>query len=644
MKYVKFLKYLVSAACVYMSAGCTTTVYEFPDNGMPGDQFGPGGMMGDGSVSDDGDVPSFTPDMSVWNGEMADDADKDAVGTDDGLYHEVNTFDNKIVVTYDGKSAKVDCPDSRVQVHIDGAYVTLDLKTNSVANTEIELKGKSDDGGLKIYGDKKFKLSLSGVELASQRGPAINNQCKKRVFVALAAGTTNNITDVDSYTEDPYYLDSADSEDRKGCLFSEGTLVMSGNGVLIVSGKCKHAIATDKSFVVRPGTTIVIKEAAKNGIHVKGDSDDEAGFTMMGGLIYANIGAEAGKCIKSDMNVDIKGGQLMLNTTGDAIYEADEQDTSSAAGIKTDASILISGGRHFIRSSGSGGKGLNADGEINISGGETNVHTSGEKYTYTTDVDASPKGVKADGDINISGGVVNISVVGKNDGAEGLESKAVMTISGGETYVYAYDDAVNAKTAINVTGGKLYAYSCNNDGIDSNGTLTVSDGVVIATGTSAPESGIDVDSTDWFKIDGGTVLAVGGTLMAPPSSGSLQPCVSYSGMSATKGTVIAVSDASKVLLSLALPRSVNGANFLFSCPGIKTGNAYDISSGGSVSDCSLSWNGWCDGGVLNGGTSVETFTPEATITSIGNGMNGGFGGGPGGGMPGGNMPDEPFGK
>ena len=64
------------------------------------------------------------------------------------------------------------------------------MLTHSVKNVEIVVSGKSDDGQLKIYGEKKFKLTLSGVELTSSKGPAINDQCKKLACVHLTEGTT----------------------------------------------------------------------------------------------------------------------------------------------------------------------------------------------------------------------------------------------------------------------------------------------------------------------------------------------------------------------------------------------------------------------------------------------------------------------
>lgn len=625
MNAYKIMRHLLLIACWAACFACTPSNDDF----LMDD---PGGMPGNGSSSDDGTAPDFDPTITRWEGEKADDAGSDLVGTDADFYHEANDFSGTVTITYNGSSASVECSDDKIITHTTGAYVTVDMKTNSVSGVEIILKGKSQDGGLKIYGEKKFKLSLNGVELTSQRGPAINSQCKKRIFVHLHEETTNYLTDAASYTDDPYYLDSSVSEDRKGCFFSEGNLLFSGTGVLVVAGKYKHAVVTDGYFWMRPGVTIAVTEAAKNGIHVKGDTDDNIGVYIKGGLVYANISATAGKGIKTDLDAVVAGGKLLLNTSGNAEYDADEKDTSSSAGIKSDGSITISGGTHTLKSTGTGGKGLNADTDITILGGETTITTTGGKYTYSSSLTSSPKGAKADGNVTVSGGKLNISVTGKSDGSEGLESKATMTVSGGEFFVYAYDDAINAASVLNITGGKVYAYASNNDGIDSNGTLLISGGLVIASGTSSPEGGIDVDNTSRFKIDGGIVISSGGSLQSNPSSASAQRCVAYNGITISKGQKVAVLDASsKTVLTFEFPRTMSNASFFFSCPDITANASYTISSDGALSGYTESWNGWYNGGTWSGGTQLTSFTSSAVVTSIGSSSGGPGGGGrPGG--------------
>ncbi|MDE6632080.1 MAG: carbohydrate-binding domain-containing protein, partial [Muribaculaceae bacterium] len=364
MKQKTFILTMVSVLAL---ASCSNNEPNYPA-GPP--EWGNGPDM---PGNDNGNTPDFDTQILPYQGQTATDADKDIVGTDEDIFWEANKFKNKVTITYSGENASVETDCEDILSNINGSHVVIDMLTNSVSGVEINVSGKSDNGSLKIYGEKKTLINLNGVELTSQNGPAINNQCKKRLFVNLASGSVNKLTDASRYSDDSYYLDgnSSDNEDRKGCFFSEGNLIFSGTGSLIVAGKQKHGIASDGYMYVRPGVTIAVTEAAKNAIHIKGDKSDDIGVIIAGGLIYTLSESEAGKGIKTDYHVDVRGGQLDLNTKGDAIYDADENDTSSAAGIKTDGNVIISGGTISIKSCGTGGKGINADGNLNVTGGET---------------------------------------------------------------------------------------------------------------------------------------------------------------------------------------------------------------------------------------------------------------------------------
>lgn len=605
-------------------AGCEKDSWpddmEFPGTGIPGD--------GEGSA------PEFDPAISSWNGEKADDAASDKVDPANAdIYHEANTFTEKVVVSYSDKEATVTVAEgSKVNCSVSGTYVVIDMLTNSVKDVDIIASGKCSDGQLKIYGNKKFMLTLDGLDLTCSKGPAINDQCKKRVFVHLPAGTDNSLTDATSYSDEPYYLNGAnpDDEDRKGCFFSEGNMIFSGTGVLRVAGKYRHGIATDGYMWMRPGVTLVVTEAAKNAVHVKGDSGDGIGFHMAGGLLYTNVASLAGKGIKTDLDAVIAGGQLMLNQSGDATYDESEKDTSSASGIKTDGNVVISGGTHIIKSTGTGGKGINSDGTIQISGGTTTVTTSGEAYYKSANITSSPKGVKAEGDITITDGTLNIAVTGsgKYGSPEGLESKSVLTIDGGTVYSYATDDAINAINGLSINGGYIYAYSVSNDGIDSNGYLHINGGVVIANGGTAPEEAIDCDNSSKYLINGGTVIGIGGNCMQAPSSSSKQQVAIYNGLSLSKGDVIAIINASGTPLSTyEIPRGMSRMTLTFSSPDMKSGETYTISSGGKLNNPVSQWNGWYNGGSWTDGKSIGTFTMSSTVTVIGSGNMGGHGGG-----------------
>lgn len=627
---MKQKKHLLTLLSAFALVACSTNEPPFPDKDP--DLGGVPGIPG----NDDGNRPDFDTQILPYQGETASDADKDIVGSDEDIFWEVNNFKNRVSVTFSGEKATVttDCTD--VITRTEGANVVIDMLTNSVSGVQIDINGKSDNGSLKIYGEKKILLNLNGVELTSKTGPAINNQCKKRLFVNLAEGSVNRLTDNTVYADDSFYINgnTAADEDRKGCLFSEGNLIFSGAGSLIVAGKQKHGIASDGYMYVRPGVTIAVTEAVKNAIHIKGDKTDNIGVIIAGGYIYTLSEGEAGKGIKTDYHVEVRGGKLDLNTKREAIYDADENDTSSAAGINTDGNVTVAGGTISIKSTGTGGKGINADGVINFTGGETTVVTTGGKYVYNSalDLDSSPKGIKADGDITIDDGTVNIMVAGASDGSEGLESKANLTVNGGNIYVYAYDDAINAKSSITVNGGRVYAYAVNNDGIDSNGTLTFNGGLVIANGSSAPEEAFDCDRSNNFKVNGGTLVGIGGAAISPSTSGN-QPTIIYNGLQLTKGSNLSVLDPDgKPIMTYNLPRTLRGTLF-FSSANLTEGTTYQISIGGELSDAATQWNGWYDGGVWSGGTAAGSFTISGKVTTVGSSFGPG-----GGGFPGGNPP------
>ena len=125
--------------------------------------------------------PTFDSTIYDYDGTLANDADKDIVGTDTDFYWEANTFSNIVNITYNGSTATVTSSNNKIITDTNGAYVTVDFQTNSVSNVEIVLNGSTTDGGLKIYGAKKFKLSLNGVSITSTKGPAITtsvrNEC-----------------------------------------------------------------------------------------------------------------------------------------------------------------------------------------------------------------------------------------------------------------------------------------------------------------------------------------------------------------------------------------------------------------------------------------------------------------------------------
>ena len=619
---------IISVLTLFAVLSCTP-VYR-PDDmvppeipGMPGQDGGENG------------VENYTPEISTdengYDGLTATDKESDTVIAGDETYWENLEFVTTVTVTYSGNSAAVTSAGNAVKHYITGADVAIDLTDAGAA--EIIASGKSDDGQLKVYGNSDVKLTLNGLELTSAKSAAINVQNKKILYLYIEEGTTNVICDAESQSDESYYPEGVvgDDEKRNGAIYCKGSVVVSGSGILSLTGKKKHGISVKSSLMIRPGVTLAINDVKDNCVKAEG-------ITVLGGYLWAKTTADAGKCLSSDADVTIKGGQLKLYTSGGSIYEEDENDTSSPAGVKADGNIYIYNGEMLCISTGEGGKGLNADGGITMDDGIVNVVTSGGKYVYNAalDLDSSPKGVKADGEITINGGVLNIQVTGRSDGSEGLESKSKITVNGGEVFVYAYDDAINVggdnPVGLEINGGKIFAFADNNDGIDSNGKLWVNGGLVIASGSGAPEEGLDCDNSQNFIVTGGTLIGTGGAAISTSSS-STQRSVIYNGIQAKTGELFVITDAEgSPVLKYELPRTINGMSLFLSSPDIKSGGTYTVYSGGSLSGNSVNWNGWFEDGTYTAGTELGTFTSSSLTTTVG--QSNGPGGGPGNGGPG----------
>lgn len=137
---------------------------------------------------------------------------------------ENSQWTQQIRVVFGGTQAQVTGTSELVKAEVNGNHVTVRSDAEGV---EYILSGTTIDGSFKIYGTKKAKLVLEGLQLTNPKGPALNNQCKKRLFLVLKANTENYLKDGGNYTK-------VEGEDQRGCLFSEGQLCVSGAGALTV--------------------------------------------------------------------------------------------------------------------------------------------------------------------------------------------------------------------------------------------------------------------------------------------------------------------------------------------------------------------------------------------------------------------------
>ncbi len=253
---------------------------------------------------------------------------------------------------------------------------------------------------------------------------------------------------------------------------------------------------------------------------------------------------------------------------------------------------------------------------VNTSGGLF-AYVNGTAYNnYTGNADrltssqkASPKGIRMEGNVEINGG--NVMVTSTGNGAEGIESKNILTINDGTIVVNAYDDAINSSSHMYIKGGNVTVVSSGNDGLDSNGNMYISGGVIKAFGTSSPECGIDANEEGGYSVvfTGGSMLAVGGGNSVPSTSASTQAYVSGN-VSVSAGNEITLKSGSTTLATFTIPSNYGtssrpgmdsrfggpggggpggggggpgggSGSVLITCAGLTSGSSYTLTSGSS---------------------------------------------------------------
>lgn len=308
---LKNIHYLITLSAAALCASCADTVrYIAPDDPV------------DPIVQ-----PSYDEALARWEAalpsasfvEVPEVIPTDTTAADYDDYIENQEFKKGRVVslTWQGDQVLVDNPqaDKGVSVTTRGGYVVIEnLESEEGADdargkVTYRLTGASDRGQLKIYSNKKFLLSLDGVQLHCPDGPAISIQKKKRCFVQCEDGTLNLLSDGVDYASD---AEAEPAEDEKGCLFSEGQLIFCGSGQLVIQATHQHGIASDEYIHIHTGCRIDVRQAPKDGIHSKQQ------FTQTGGLVRSYATKDA---LQSDsLGIHLTAGYLYL--CGERAYSA----------------------------------------------------------------------------------------------------------------------------------------------------------------------------------------------------------------------------------------------------------------------------------------------------------------------------------
>ena len=537
-----------------------------------------------GSSATTGELATFDVAIDKTTAEPTTTVSESFPVDEDAL--ENNSFTTEVTIDLSNPVAKTE---NGVEVTVVGGHIKANHgDTKSVCYT---VSGTTTNGSFTVLGNKKYAVKLNGTNIINPDSAALNLLSSKRAFIILADGTTNTLTD-------------GTGGEQKGALYCKGRLLFNGSGSLSVTGNTNNGIHSADYIVFRTGNNIYVKSTANHGIKAND------GIYINGGILNVEVSAAAAKGINCESDIIINGGRTTVVTTGNGTYDTDDSEAKGAAGIKADLTLTMNGGELWLKSTGSGGKGINVDAETSFNGGSVYVVTTGSQYKSYNDT-ASPKGIKVDGNINIGGGKIWVRTSGT--GGEGIETKAELSITGGEVASYAYDDAINSKSTMTISGGYVFAQGRNNDGLDANGNCYIKGGTVYAICSGSPEVAIDANTEGGYKlyVEGGTIVAVGGL-----ESGSSLSQSCYQASSWNKNTWYALTIGSNTF-SFQTPSS-GGSGLVVSSSSQPT-----LLSGVSVSGGTTYFGGLgIEGSTASGGSSVS-------LSSYTGGSS--MGGGPGGG-------------
>lgn len=447
-----------------------------------------------------------------------------------------------VEVTFDGTDAEIVNPFAFEGVTVTKTGADVIVTSSTAEELTYKLTGTTTTGSFKIYSDKKFILNLNSVSITNDNGAAINIQSGKKCTLILNG--TSTITDASSYT-------SVSGEDQKGCLFSEGQIIVTGEGIMNINANYKHGLCSDDYIDIQSGTVNILK-AANDGVRVNdyflmtggtlkttqttGDGiDGDAGYiqidggtidvtiatadtkgikcdstiTMNAGNVKLTVTADQGKGFKTKQSMIVNGGTITADMTGDAIVVSN--DPSYCTAIKTDMDFIMNNGTIDITHTGAGGKGISADGNVTITDGDLSIAVSGGTGTYTnssgvTDMYASTC-VSADGAVNIKGGTTVLNV--KAASAKGFKSDGNTTISGGSITGTLTGNA----TVVNYDPSYCALIKCD-------GNFTMNNGTINATHSGTGGKGISVDGVATFNAGNVTITTSGSAATYTASSGT----------------------------------------------------------------------------------------------------------------------------
>ncbi len=267
------------------------------------------------------------------------------------------------------------------------------------------------------------------------------------------------------------------------------------------------------------------------------------------------------------------------------------------------------------------------DGSCTVTAQEDALHANGSLYLYggTVTLTAGDDGMDAAEQLVFHGGTGTVV-----QAFEGVEAAEILFLDGCYE-IHAQDDGVNATdgtaqggmgtytdgASLHIAGGTFYV-EAGGDGLDSNGNIQMTGGLVLVDGPENSGNGA-IDANGSISCTGGTLIAVGsaGMAEAPDSAGTV--ALTLDSMQAA-GTAVTFSGDGRTLSYV--PQKSFQSVVVYSDQ-FTLDTAYTITLGGSCTGEGVF--GYFEDAYDGSGTAFDTVTPTDRPVSVGT-QSGGFGG------------------
>ncbi len=603
------------------------------------------------------------------------------------------------LVTYDKDDYYSDWKNENPNyIELNGTTANLKGSGAEVKNSKVTItsagiyviSGKLNDGQIIVDVQDKgtVRLVLNGTEIKSSDNAPIYVKNAGKTIVSLEAGTENTITDGTKYT-----LEDTSSDEPSAAIFSKDNLIINGTGKLTVKGNYKDGITSKDDLKITGGNIQITSVddglvgrdilAVKEGtitIQAGGDavksSNDEDTTKGIVAIDKGNFNLKAEKDgIQAETAVLIGDGSFNITSGGGSVNgtkKADQGMKGPMGGKDNNKSNTTAADETQTETESK--KAIKAAADIGIAGGTFNIDSADDSMHSNNNavieggsftIASGDDGIHADSTLGIKGGKINIT-----KSYEGIES-AVVTVSGGDVHVTSSDDGINVaggadgssvngrpgqnnfessgNNMLNINGGYIVV-NAGGDGLDSNGSIKMTNGKVLVYGpTSSGNGALDYNGT--FEMTGGFLAAAGSAGMAQATSDSSTQysiLMTYPKTQAA-GTIVNLQDSNGKSIATIAPEK-EYQTVVISSPELKKGGTYTLYSGGTSTGSGT--DGLYTDGKYEGGTKVVNFTisnsvtwlNESGVTTAESANPGGHKGGHSGErperQPGGN-PDEP---